>query len=162
MSAIDKTRAEIELGRGIRVLYSFPHKLGAGRICYTAWQQVNGLVAAGAEVLAFPASLSRQLHADVKVRCTLARGPVRIPYKAIGHMRAYALHDYIVSRRIEKLVGQIDIIHAWPQGALRTLATAARLGIPTVLERPNTHTRFAFEVVQSECERLGVALPAEL
>jgi len=24
----------------IRVLYSFPHKLGAERICYTAWQQV--------------------------------------------------------------------------------------------------------------------------
>jgi len=31
----------------IRVLYSFPHKLGADRICYTAWQQVNGLAAAG-------------------------------------------------------------------------------------------------------------------
>jgi glycosyltransferase involved in cell wall biosynthesis len=75
-------------------------------------------------------------------------------------MRAFALHDYIVSRRIEKLAGQIDIIHLWPQGALRTLETAARLGIPTVLERPNAHTRFAYEVVQKECERLGVDLPS--
>jgi len=33
----------------IRVLYSFPNKLGGARICYTAWQQVNGLAAAGAE-----------------------------------------------------------------------------------------------------------------
>jgi glycosyltransferase involved in cell wall biosynthesis len=75
-------------------------------------------------------------------------------------MRAFALHDYIVARRIEKMVGQIDIVHTWPLGALRTLRTAAKLGIPTVLERPNAHTRFAYETVQKECERLGVTLPA--
>jgi glycosyltransferase involved in cell wall biosynthesis len=69
------------------------------------------------------------------------------------------LHDYIVARRIEKLAGQIDIIHTWPLGALRTLQTAARLGIPTVLERPNSRTRFAYAVVLEECERLGVSLP---
>lgn len=38
----------------IRVLYSFPHKLGADRICYTAWQQVRGLAVAGADVLDAP------------------------------------------------------------------------------------------------------------
>ena len=63
-------------------------------------------------------------------------------------MRAVALHDRIVASRIEKMVGQIDIIHTWPLGALETLKTAARLGIPTVLERPNANTRFAMEVVQ--------------
>src|SRR5207302_7281718 len=52
-------------------------------------------------------------------------------------------------------------IHTWPLGALQTLKTAARLGIPTVLERPNAHTRFAYEVVRGECERLGVALPPD-
>jgi glycosyltransferase involved in cell wall biosynthesis len=66
-----------------------------------------------------------------------------------------------VARRIEKLAGQIDIIHAWPLGALETLKAAARLGIPTVLERPNAHTGFAMEVVQKECDRLGVALPPD-
>ena len=40
-------------------------------------------------------------------------------------MRAVALHDRIVARRIEKLAGQIDIIHTWPLGALETLKTAA-------------------------------------
>jgi glycosyltransferase involved in cell wall biosynthesis len=92
---------------------------------------------------------------------TLARGKFRIPYKLLGRMRACALHDWIVSRKIEKLAGQIDIVHTWPLGALQTLNTAARLGIPTVLERCNAHTRFAYEVVQKECERLGVTLPPD-
>jgi glycosyltransferase involved in cell wall biosynthesis len=33
------------------------------------------------------------------------------------------------------------------------------LGIPTVLERQNAHTRFHYQVVQKECERIGVPLP---
>jgi glycosyltransferase involved in cell wall biosynthesis len=148
-------------GGSIRVLYSFPHKLGADRICYTAWQQVNGLAAAGADVLVFPGALSRPVPSGVRVRSTLARGKLRIPYKLLGSDRAFALHDYIVSRRIEKLTGQIDIIHTWPLGARETLKTAAKLGIPTVLERPNANTRFAMEVVQKECERLKVALPPD-
>jgi glycosyltransferase involved in cell wall biosynthesis len=144
----------------VRVLYSFPHKLGADRICHTAWQQVNGMAAAGADVLLYPGALSRPAPPGVRVQPTLAKGKLRIPYKVLGSMRAFALHDYIVSRRLEKLAGQVDIVHAWPLGALRTLQVAARLGIPTVLERPNAHTRFAYEVVRKECEQLGVALPA--
>jgi glycosyltransferase involved in cell wall biosynthesis len=70
-----------------------------------------------------------------------------------------ALHDYLVARQLPALKGSIDIIHAWPQGALRTVQVAKRLGIRTVLERPNAHTRFAYEVVQKECERIGVSLP---
>jgi glycosyltransferase involved in cell wall biosynthesis len=38
------------------------------------------------------------------------------------------------------------------------MRTAARLGIPTVLERPNAHTRFAYEAVRKECNKLGVVL----
>jgi glycosyltransferase involved in cell wall biosynthesis len=143
------------------VLYSFPHKLGADRICYTAWQQVKGLAAAGAEVLVFPGALHRPVPANVRVRPTLARGKLRIPYKLLGSNRAFALHDYIVSRRIEKLAGQIDIIHTWPLGALHTLKMAAKLGIPTVLERPNANTRFAMRVVKQECDRLGITLPSD-
>jgi len=147
--------------RDIRVLYSFPHKLGADRICYTAWQQVNGLAAAGVRVLAFPASVNRPVPATVDLRPTLARGRWRIPYSVIGSRRAFALHDFIVARRLESLRDKVDIIHAWPQGALRTMKVAKRLGIPVVLERPNAHTRFAYEVVRDECERIGVALPPD-
>jgi glycosyltransferase involved in cell wall biosynthesis len=143
----------------VRILYSFPNKLGADRICYTAWQQVKGLADAGADLLVFPGVLHRPLPASVKVRPTLAWGKIRVSYKLIGSLRACALHDWIVSRRIEKMAGQIDIIHTWPLGAIQTLKTAARLGIPTVLERPNANTRFAMEVVRRECDRLGVALP---
>jgi len=143
----------------IRVLYSFPHKLGAGRICHTALQQVLGLAAAGADIQLFPGVLHKPVPEAVRVRPTLARGRVRVPYKLLGKLRALSLHDYIVARRIEKLAGEIDIVHVWPMAALRTLQVASRLGIPTVLERPNAHTRFAYETVRKECHRLGVVLP---
>jgi glycosyltransferase involved in cell wall biosynthesis len=160
----DQTRPEsrsIRTQEAVRVLYSYPLKIGAGRICHTAWQQVNGLAQAGADVLLFPGVLHKPVAATVRVRPTLSRGKVRISYKLVGNMRALALHDYIVSRRIEKLVGQIDVIHTWPNAALRTLKTAARLGIPTVLERPNTHTRYAYATVQRESQRLGIVLPLD-
>jgi glycosyltransferase involved in cell wall biosynthesis len=143
----------------LRVLYSFPLRLGADRICYTAWQQVNGLSTAGADLLVMPASLVRPVPEGVRVQPTLARGRFRLPYRVVGTMRAVALHDRIVARRLPKLVGKIDLIHLWSLGALETLKAAKNLGIPTVLERPNAHTGFAMEVVKSECQRLGVGLP---
>lgn len=145
----------------VRVLYSFPHKLGAERICNTAWQQVNGLAAAGADVLAFPGVLYKPLPLTVAVRPTLSRGNLRIPYRLLGTMRACALHDYIVSRRVEKLAGQIDIIHTWPLAARQTLRVAKKLGIPTVYERCCAHTGFVYEVMQKECDRLSLALPTD-
>ena len=143
----------------IRVLYSFPLKLGAARVCNTAWQQVNGLAGAGADVTVFPASICRPLPASVKVRPTLARGKCRVPNRALGRMLYATLHDWIVSRRLEKTADQFDVVHTWPLGAMRTLNTAQRLGIPTFLERPNAHTKFAYEVVQDECRRLGITMP---
>src|SRR5262249_17019639 len=110
----------------VRVLFSFPHKLGAGRICNTAWQQVNGLAAAGADVLAFPGILHKPLPPTVTIRPTLGRGQVRIPYRILGTMRACALHDWIVARRLEQLDGGIDIIHTWPLAARQTLMVAKR------------------------------------
>ena len=150
-----------ESNERVRVLYSFPLRLGADRICTTAWHQVNGLAAAGADVLVFPASISRAVASNVRVSPTLARGKLRLPIKIVGTMRACALHDRVVARRLEKLMGKIDIIHTWPLGALETLKTASKLGIPTVLERCNAHTGFAMEVVQKECDRLGVILPPD-
>jgi glycosyltransferase involved in cell wall biosynthesis len=143
----------------MRVLYSYPSRIGAGRTCYTAWQQVTGLVAAGAQVSVHVGSVARDLPPQARVSTTLSRSRFRVPYRAIGHARALALHDRIVARRLKRMAGEIDVVHAWPQAALETLRTARELGIPSVLERPNAHTRFAFEAVRAECERIGVALP---
>jgi glycosyltransferase involved in cell wall biosynthesis len=154
-------RRKFQEGGAVRVLYSFPHKLGASRICHTAWQHVNGANQAGVSMLVCPGVLHKPLPVGVQVWPTLARGKLRIPYRLLGKMRACALHDFIVSRRLEGLARQIDIVHTWPVGALRTLKTAARLGIPSVVERPNAHTRFAYEVVKRECDRIGVPLPPD-
>jgi glycosyltransferase involved in cell wall biosynthesis len=145
----------------IRVLQSFPHRIGAARICTTAWHQAAGAAQAGADVLVMPGSVHRPLPASIRVRPTLARGRVRIPYRALGRARALQLHDRLVARTLPAIKDDVDVVHTWPMGARETLLTARRLGIPTVLERPNAHTRFAYEAVRAECERLGVALPAD-
>jgi glycosyltransferase involved in cell wall biosynthesis len=143
----------------IRVLYSFPHKLGGGRIQTTAWEQVRGITQAGAEVLVCPGFLQVALPGNPVVKPTLSRGRLRLPYKLLGTARTCLLHDRIVARRLRKLAGKIDIVHLWPLAASQTARTAAEMGIPTVLERPNAHTAFAYQVVQDECQRLGIALP---
>jgi glycosyltransferase involved in cell wall biosynthesis len=143
----------------LRVLYSFPHKIGAERICTTAWHQVVGAASAGASVSVFPGAVRRPLPPSVQVEPTLARGALQLPYRVVGQLRALRLHDAIVARRLRNLAGDVDLVHLWPLGALETLKVAKRLGIPTVLERPNAHTRFAYEVVRNESERLGVVLP---
>jgi glycosyltransferase involved in cell wall biosynthesis len=143
----------------MRVLYSFPHKIGADRICYTAWQQVRGLAAAGVDVLLFTGAVSRPLPSSVEVETTLSLGKLRIPYKLLGKLRALALHDHIVAKRLPRLKGQIDVVHLWPCAALETINAAKRLGIPTVLERPNAHTRFCYEIVAAEHKRIGIETP---
>jgi glycosyltransferase involved in cell wall biosynthesis len=57
------------------------------------------------------------------------------------------------------MAGQVDVVHLWPLGALHTIRAAKALGIPTFLERPNAHTRFAYKVVEEECRRLGITMP---
>lgn len=143
----------------IRVLYSFPLRIGASGVCMAAWSHVNALAQAGAHVLLHPASVQRALPAAVAVVPTLAWGMARVPYRAIGLRRAMGWHDHVVAGRLPALVEDVDIVHAWPGGAEETLTTARQLSLPSVLERPNAHTRHAFEIVRREADRLGVTLP---
>jgi glycosyltransferase involved in cell wall biosynthesis len=129
------------------------------RICTTAWHEIDSVAAAGAEIRVMAGDSVRLFPHPVRVETTLSRGRLRIPYRLLGTYRACVLHDWLVARRLPALAGKIDIIHAWPLGALRTIRVAKNLGIPVVLERCNTHTRFAYEVVRKECERIGVPLP---
>jgi glycosyltransferase involved in cell wall biosynthesis len=143
----------------MRVLYSFPHKLGADRICYTAWQQILGLAGAGAEITLFTGALRRPVPGTVDVHTTLSRGHLRIPYRVLGKMRALALHDRIVAHSLPRLTNRVDVVHLWPCAALETIRAAKQLGIRTVLERPNAHTRFCYEVVAAEHRRIGIRTP---
>jgi glycosyltransferase involved in cell wall biosynthesis len=147
--------------RPLRVLQSFPHKIGAARICTTAWHQAEGVAAAGAELTVMTGAVARPLPAGIRVRTTLSRGNMRIPYRLLGRVRSLQLHDRLVARALPRLKDEIDVVHTWPMGARETLRVARSLGIPTVLERPNAHTRFAYEVTRDECARLGVSLPAD-
>lgn len=147
------------VSRPVRVLYSFPHKLGAGRICWTAWQQVLGLEAAGAAVSAVVGQNVKQPPASVSLTRTLGIGKLRIPYKVIGTRRAVKLHDWLTALWLRKNARKIDIVHAWPLGGLATIRMARKLGIPVVMERPNAHTAFAYRIVDEECDRVGIRLP---
>ena len=145
----------------MRVLYSFPHRIGAARICTTAWYQVSGTAKAGVDYVAMVGSVERQLPDHVEAIQTLARGRAKIPYRLVGSRRMFALHDHLVARWLRRHRHEIDLVHVWPSGALETITEAKRLGIPTVLERPNAHTRYAFDVVRQESEKLGVDLPPD-
>ncbi len=145
--------------RRVTVLYSFPHKIGAGRICTAAWNHVVEATEAGTDMTVHPGAVARPLPEPIEVVPTLARGGIRIPYRLLGRRRALDWHDRVVAARLPKRARDVDLVHTWPSGALETLRVASELGIRTVLERPNAHTRFAFEVVREEEERLGLPLP---
>jgi glycosyltransferase involved in cell wall biosynthesis len=143
----------------MRVLYSFPHRIGASRICTTAWHQVEGVAAACVDVVAAVGSVARPLPAGVETIETLARGRLKAPYRVVGPMRMFALHDHLTARWLRRHRDEVDLVHGWPCGALETMRTARELGLPSVLERPNAHTGYAYEVVRLESRRLGVELP---
>ncbi len=148
-----------EKNRPLRVLYSFPQKIGASGVCYAAWQHVQALHDAGAAVTVFPGVLHKPFADGIQVRPTLSRGRLRIPYSVLGNLGTYKLHDWIVARRLRKMAGEFDLVHGFALGSLETLRVAKELGIPTVLERSNAHTRFAYEVVEQECAKLGIEMP---
>jgi glycosyltransferase involved in cell wall biosynthesis len=140
----------------MRVLYSFPTRLGTSGIGTTAWQQVTGLAEHGVDVTVVCGSCERPLPAGVELIETLRPAGVKIPFRALGFDRAVALHDRRAARLLARRRGAIDVVHGWPLGSERTLAAANRLGVPSLLERPNAHTEFAFAEVERERRELGL------
>jgi len=146
----------------LKVLYSFPLWLThAGGVPTTGYHQVTGLVKQGVQVTLYCGALLDPIEGLYSQKDTLKFGGLKLPLGLLGTRRSAALHDRIVARNLRRIHDKdhIDIVHCWPSGALETLKTARELGIKTVLERPNAHTRYAMEVVGRECERLGVTLP---
>ena len=142
-----------------RVLYSFPFRIGAERICATAGYQVAGAAKAGSRMIVLCGSLGRDFPTNVRTRSTLAVGPIRLPIRYLGNSRACRLHDWITARWLERHAEEIDLVHGWPLSSLRTIRAAKRLGIPFLLERPNAHTAYAYEATATECRHVGIGLP---
>jgi len=145
----------------ITVLYSFPKRIGTVGIGMTAWYQVTGLVGQGVQVHLYAGSSEKEIPVLDGLKETLVFGGIKLPMKLIGRKWSFMLHDKIVAKAIWRIhkKSKIDLVHCWPSGAKETLKAARELGIKTVLERPNTHTHYAFEVVGQECARLGIRLP---
>jgi len=129
------------------------------RICTTAWYEIDSAAKSGVEMHVLTGDSVKPIESAASLRKTLAFWRIRIPARIIGVRRLCMLHDFVVSKRLPAVAGKIDVIHAWPLGSLRTIRVAKKLGIPVALERCNAHTRFAYEVVEKECSRIGVPLP---
>jgi glycosyltransferase involved in cell wall biosynthesis len=119
---------------------------------------VAGLAEHGVEVTVACATCERQVPDGVRVIETLRIAGVKIPFRSLGLMRAVALHDRRAAQLLGRLRREVDVVHCWPLGAERTLAMAQDLGLPSLLERPNAHTRFAFSAVEQACRELGTPI----
>jgi glycosyltransferase involved in cell wall biosynthesis len=141
----------------MRVLYSFPTRLGTPGIGTTAWHQVAGLAEHDVDVTVVCGTIERPLPAAVEVIETLRPAGVKVPFRVLGFMRTVALHDRRAAAVLRRRRDRIDVVHCWPLGAEQTLATARRLGRAGVLERPNAHTAFAYDAVEQVRRELGLA-----
>ncbi len=144
----------------MRVLYSFPLRMGTSGIGMTAWYQVWGLLREGVHVELYCGSLEKQIPQLSELRQTLVPFGIKIPLRLLGGKRTMRLHDGIVSKSLRRISkkSRIDLVHCWPGGSLETLKTARELGIKTCLERPCCHTRTVFNDVAAECQKLGMEL----
>jgi glycosyltransferase involved in cell wall biosynthesis len=140
----------------IRVLYSFPHTIGAPGIGVTALNQVLGLRSAGADVTV----LCTSVHDGVDISSaegTLTLWGRRVPHRVMGSVdHALRYHD----RRVAALVsrGAYDVVHTWPLGALQTLRRARAEGVLAAREAPNSHTAVAYRLAEEESRQVGIAV----
>jgi glycosyltransferase involved in cell wall biosynthesis len=148
------------MGR-LRVVYSFPGRLGRVGIGTTAWYQVQGLIDHGVEVDLYCGSCERPISGARVVRETMSLFGIPMSYRVLGKRAAFWWHDYRVRKAIERDASRIDIIHSWPSGSLQTFSVARRLGIATALERPSSHTAQVYEVLAEECEQLHLSIDAD-
>jgi glycosyltransferase involved in cell wall biosynthesis len=142
----------------VRVLISFSTRIGSGGVGTTAWHQATGLARAGAAVSVVCGSVERPMPGVRVLGETMRIGGAKLPYRAVGFERATAYHDRRVANLIRRRHREFDVLHAWPAGAERSLATARAHGLLALLERPNAHTGYACEVVAGECDRIGMRL----
>ena len=144
-----------------RVLYSFPHAIGAAGIGTTAWQQVRALSGLGAQVTLYCTTVARALPETVTVVETLRVAGRRVPHRVLGVQRAYDYHDRRTAWAIGRARGAYDVVHAWPRACLRTFTAARRTGLISFRELPNAHTAATFAAARQADLDTGVTLPTQ-
>jgi glycosyltransferase involved in cell wall biosynthesis len=142
----------------MRILYSFPHDIGAPGIGTTAVNQVVGLLERGHDVTVMATSARNKTYALPKIITTMMAGGVRVPHRVIGMDNAMAYHDLRVAAHLQGNAKAFDVVHCWPGGAIHTARAAAALGVACLREVPNTHTENAYDVVGRLCDELGIEL----
>jgi glycosyltransferase involved in cell wall biosynthesis len=144
----------------MRILYSFPHAIGASGIGTTAVHQVLGLIELGHDVTVIAASVHKNAP-DLAARVirTMVLGGARVPHRVLGMDRTMAYHDACVAAHLRRNRSVYDVVHSWPSAALATAKVASDLGVPILREVPNTHTANAYEVNARLCSDLDVQLP---
>ncbi|QIM21711.1 glycosyltransferase family 4 protein [Phycicoccus sp. HDW14] len=142
-----------------RVLYSFPHTLGAPGIGTTAAAQVRGALDAGVRLtVVCTSSTADTTGADLRTTLTLLGH--RVPHRVfVTPQRAYDHHDRAVAALLAR--EDFDVVHTWPRSCLRTLATARRRGVPSLREAPSPHTRSALEEARRAAAEWGLELPSD-
>jgi glycosyltransferase involved in cell wall biosynthesis len=143
----------------MRILYSFPHPIGAAGIGTTAIQQVLGLLDRGHDVTVMATSAHKSCPKLPKLISTMEFAGLRIPHRVLGVDRTMAYHDLRVAQHLRRSNGAYDVVHCWPGATLATARIAAKLGAPALREVPNTHTANAYEVVGKLCHDLGIEAP---
>jgi len=144
----------------MRVLYSFPHPIGAPGIGTTAIQEVLGLLGRGHDVTVIATSAHKSAPPLPKLISTMSIAGQRVPHRVLGMDRTMAYHDARVARHLSRNRNAYDVVHCWPGATLTTARIAAKLGVPVLRELPNTHTENAYEVVGKLCDQLGIQMPA--
>jgi glycosyltransferase involved in cell wall biosynthesis len=143
----------------MRILYSFPHMIGAPGIGTTAIQQVRGLLGRGHHVTVVATSVHPNAGDLSSAKKTMVFGGLRVPHRVLGLDRTMGYHDLRVAAHIGRNAGSYDVVHCWPGATLATCRAAAVAGIAAVREVPNTHTANAYDVVGALCAELGIELP---
>jgi len=145
---------------GLRVLYSFPHTVGAPGIATTAVNQVRALVKLGADVTLVCTTTAVDVDGARVVQTLRVLGH-RLPHRALGVRNAYRYHDLRVAHLLQRNPGRTDVVHAWPRSCVQTLRTAERLGIAAVREVPSPHTESAFAEAARAAREVGISLPRD-
>lgn len=145
----------------LRIFYSFPDRLGGTGIGTTALQQIRGLIQEGCAVTAFCTSYCVNPSGAERKLTSLTVAGWRLPHRFFGIDRAYRIHDWRAAKALGRMKDAIDVVHCWPSGSLATLTMAAKLGIPSFLERPNSHTASAYEIVGREYAKLGLKVASD-